>query len=249
MYKSDIETNIVNKINTRDNVLIVGGSKGIGLALATEATTKYSNVTVIARTNTKQIEQLNINFINQNFNNIDLIRTTIQNIKPNIVILCVAQGLYGDIVNLKNDTVFNCINTTYLSTIFWIKELINNLQPQSRIGWISSLTATVTSQNWSVYASAKAGVEHFISCIREKAEQKEITITVCYPGCVATEFHKKAGSQTSEKAINPDQISKELLIAVESGLMFWVAPVDREVINETYQIRQHYQNKFRGLLQ
>jgi short-subunit dehydrogenase len=249
MYESDIETNIVNKINTRDNVLIVGGSKGIGLALATEAATKYSNVTVIARTNTKQIEQLNINFINQNFNNIDLIRTTIKNIKPNIVILCVAQGLYGDIFHLENEKILNCINTTYLSTIFWIKELINMLPSQSRVGWISSLTAQVTNHNWSVYASAKAGVEHFISSIREKAEQKEITITVCYPGCVATGFHEKAGTKTPENAINPDQISKELLIAIESGLMFWAAPVDREVINETYQIRQHNQNKFGGLLQ
>jgi short-subunit dehydrogenase len=252
MYESNIKTNIVNivnKINIRDNILIVGGSKGIGLALATEAATKYSNVTVIARNNTEKIKQLNIDFINQNFNDIDLIRTTIKNIKPNIVILCVAQGLYGDIFHLENDKILNCINTTYLSTIFWIKELINMLPSQSRVGWISSLTAQVTNHNWSVYASAKAGVEHFISSIREKAEQKKISITVCYPGCVATGFHEKAGTKTPENAINPDKISKELLIAIESGLMFWAAPVDREVINETYQIIQLHQNKFRGLLQ
>lgn len=248
MCKSDIETNIVNQINTIDNILIVGGSKGIGLALAAEAVTKYSNVTVIARNKTDQLEQLNINFINQNFNDIDLIRTTIKTIKPNIVVLCVAQGLYGDIFCLDTDKILNCINTTYLSTIFWIKELINILPGQSRIGWISSLTAIVPSQNWSVYASAKAGLEHFISCIRETAEQKEITITVCYPGCVATGFHEKAGTKTPEKAINPAQISKELLIAIESGLMFWTAPVDRDLINATYKIRQDNQNKFGRLL-
>lgn len=249
MCESDIKTKLVNTINTKDNVLIVGGSQGLGLALANEAVTKYSNVTVIARNKTAQLEELNINFVNQNFNDLDLMRKTVKTLKPNIVILCVAQGLYGDIFCLENDKIFNCINTTYLSTIFWIKELINILPCQSRIGWISSLTAIVTSQNWSVYASAKAGVEHFISCIREKAEQKEITITVCYPSCLATKFHEKTGIKTPEKAINPEKLSKELLIAIESRLMFWAAPIDREVINETYQIKQDYQNKFRGLLQ
>ena len=62
-------------------------------------------------------------------------------------------------------------------------------------------------------------------------------------------FHEKTGIKTPEKAINPEKLSKELLIAIESRLMFWAAPIDREVINETYQIKQDYQNKFRGLLQ
>ena len=108
MCESDIKTKLVNTINTKDNVLIVGGSQGLGLALANEAVTKYSNVTVIARNKTAQLEELNINFVNQNFNDLDLMRKTVKTLKPNIVILCVAQGLYGDIFCLEISSMVAC---------------------------------------------------------------------------------------------------------------------------------------------
>lgn len=239
---------IVNNINKTKSILIVGGSTGIGLALANEAVKKYKKITIIAREKTPEILPLNINFVQQDFNNIEIIRATLEMVKPNTIILCVAQGLYGDICHLENAQILNCINTTYLSTIFWIKEAINILPPKSRIAWLSSLTAKIPHNNWSVYASAKAGVEHFISSIREKAEQKEISITVCYPSCVATGFHEKAGTQTPKDAIKPSEISAELLTAIESGLTFWAAPLDRELINQIYQIRQYQKEPFNELV-
>lgn len=245
MQELKIEDYIANK---RNNILIVGGSTGIGLALANEAVKKYQKVTIIARKETSEIAEVNINFLTQDFNNLELIRSTIQDINPNTIILCVAKGLYGNILNLENDKIIDCIHTTYLSTIFWIKEAINVLPAKSKIAWISSLTATIPNNKWSIYASAKAGVEHFISSVRENAEQKEISITVCYPSCLATEFHEKAGAKTPKEAINPDEISEDLLKAIESRLKFWAAPLDREVINEIYQVRQNRQNKFKELI-
>jgi short-subunit dehydrogenase len=248
MAESSLGGCIVNKINENKSILIVGGSTGIGLALANQAVKQYKKITIIAREKTPEIRQLNIDFIKQDFNNIEIIRATLQMVKPNTIILCVAQGLYGDVCHLENDQILNCINTTYLSTIFWIKEAINILPPNSKIAWLSSLTAKIPHNNWSVYASAKAGVEHFISSIREKAEQKEISITVCYPSCVATGFHEKAGTQTPKDAIKPSEISEELLTAIESGLTFWAAPLDRDLINEINQMRPDQKNQFKELV-
>ncbi|MEQ8467020.1 SDR family NAD(P)-dependent oxidoreductase [Coleofasciculus sp. E1-EBD-02] len=232
----------------RGNLLIVGGSRGIGLALAIEALAKYSRVTVIAREEIDKIKELKINFISQDFNDVELIRHTLEIVQPSTLILCVAQGLYGNISDFPNDKVISCVQTTYLSTIIWLKEAILVLPVGSRIAWISSLTAKIKSNNWSFYASAKAGVEHFIRCIRESAKDRGIDITICYPGCLATEFHERSGTQSSKDAIDPSEIANDLLEAIDNRLEFWVSYLDKEAIEKAYQLDEIYQHKFKDSL-
>lgn len=235
-------------MNKKGRLLIVGGSKGIGLALAREAVKTYNDVIVMASSKTPELANLNVNFIAQDFNEITLIKPTLEQWQPDTLILCVAKGLYGDLERLSTEKIISCVHTTYVSTLFWIKEAINLLQTGSKIAWLSSLTAKIPNKNWSFYASAKAGVEQFISCAREKANQKGINITVCYPGCVATGFHKKAGTQIPKEAIDPSEIALELLEAIEEKVEIWAAPIDKEVIYEINQIVKTHQRNFKESL-
>ena len=235
-------------MNRKGKLLIIGGSKGIGLALATEAVKTYNDVIVMARSKTPELANLNVNFITQDFNEITLIKPTLEQWQPDTLVLCVAQGLYGDLECLPTEKITSCVHTTYVSTLFWIKEAINLLNTGSKIAWISSLTAKIPNKNWSFYASAKAGVEQFISCTREKANQKGINMTVCYPGCVATGFHEKAGTQIPPEAIAPSEIALELLEAIEEKVEIWAAKTDRKVIDNINQIMQTYQSNFKEYL-
>jgi short-subunit dehydrogenase len=232
----------------RSNLLIVGGSRGIGLALATKAIENRDLVTVVARTKTDNFRNSEINFIKQDFNDISLARSTLATVKPDVLILCVAQGLYGDILSFSNEQIVQCIQTSYTSTVLWIREAIDVLPKNSKICWISSLTAKIPNYHWSYYASAKAGVGHFIECVREQAATRGISITVCYPGCVATDFHRYAGTQTPEGAINAAEIAGNLLQAVESRLEFWASDMDREVIDKIYELDKTCRHRFQDLL-
>jgi short-subunit dehydrogenase len=230
------------------NLLIVGGSRGIGLALVDEALTERKQVTVVARKETPDLKDLQVNFINQDFNDISLIRPLLTNIQPDLLILCVAQGLCGNLLEFSDAQISQCIQASYTSTIFWIKEAIKTLPDNSKIGWISSLTAKVPSHSWSYYASSKAGVAHFIECVREPAMSRGISITVCYPGCVATDFHRYAGTQIPQGAIQPSDIAKDLLQAVENRLEVWASCLDKDVIETAYKFDKTYRDTFRDSL-
>lgn len=232
----------------RSDLLVVGGSRGIGLALAKEALIKKRKVTVVARTKSDDIQDSDIDFIQQDFNETSLARSILVNVQPDVLILCVAQGLYGDILSFSDEQILNCIQTSYTSTVLWIREAINFLPDNSKIGWISSLTAKVPSQDWSYYASAKAGVEHLIDCMRGPALARGISITVCYPGCVATDFHRCAGAQAPEDAVQPSEVAGDLLQAVTNRLEFWASDIDKDVIEEVYKSQKSYRNKFRHSL-
>jgi short-subunit dehydrogenase len=235
-------------MNNKSSLLVVGGSRGIGLSLGIQALSNQDQVTIIARNKPNSLKNLNLDFISQDFNEISSIQPILKKIKPNTIIFCVGQGVYGNALNISNDQIINCMQTTYISTIFWIKEAINILPNNSRIGWISSLTAKIPNYNWSYYASAKSGVEQFINCIRDSAMIKGTSITICYPGCVATEFHKIAGSQLPEDAIKPSEISNNILEAIANREEFWSSDIDKEVITEAYRLNRIYQQKFKDSL-
>jgi short-subunit dehydrogenase len=232
----------------KSNLLIVGGSRGIGLALVDEALTEKKKVTVVARKKTSDLEDLQVSFISQDFNDISLIRPLLTSIQPDLLMLCVAQGLCGNLLEFSDPQISQCIQTSYTSTIFWIKEAIRALPDNSKIGWISSLTAKVPSYNWSYYASAKSGVAHFIECVRESAMSRGISITVCYPGCVATDFHRYAGTKIPQGAIQPSDIATGLLQAVENRLEVWASDLDKDVIAAAYKFDKTYQDTFRDSL-
>lgn len=229
-------------------ILIVGGSRGIGLSLAKKALSQNSEVTVIARKKIDDLQNSEIKFIQQDFNDISLARPTLLTFQPNILILCVAQGLYGDVLRFSNEQIFQCIKTSLISTIIWLKEAIDILPENSKIGWISSLTAKMTSHSWSYYASAKAGVDHFIDCARQIAIARGISITICYPGCVATGFHKRAGTETPANAVEPSEIAEDLLQAIGNSLDFWASDMDKDFIEEIYKFNKNHRCKFGELL-
>lgn len=227
-------------------ILIVGGSKGIGFFIVKEAIKKYRNVYVISRQKSKELNDLPINFIAHDINNNKDTKNLLENINPDILILCVAKGLYGYPETLLDSEIEAVFNTTYMSNIFWIKNSLQVLKCGSKIAWLSSLTAKLPDLNWCFYASAKAGVEHFVESIRENS--KNISITLCYPGVVNTGFHENSGSKPPLITESRFLYAKELLEAVENKEDFWSSPLDKNLVEVLNKSKKDLLLNFKGYL-
>ena len=241
MSVDKFDKNMINK-----KLLIIGGSKGIGLAIAKEAIKEYCQVIVLSRTYNEDLEKLNIQHIQQDFNNEALIDKTLCDIQPDIIIVSAANGLFfNDISTLKCNQIIDCLKGTFVSPILWISRAISIMSENTSICWISSLLTKLPNSDWAYYGASKAGVEHFINSIIPKARIKKINFTIVYPGCVDTNFHKDAGTILPKGAISADVISKDILLAIKKRELYWVANMDRSVILEFNEYCKHFYGKYR----
>ncbi len=228
--------------------LIIGGSEGIGLSLVKEALQNNYKVCVLARKSNANLKNLPVSFIAHDFNETNNAKNIINSIRPHLIVFCVAYGVYGKVDEVSNNEIIKCTRATFESSIIWFKECVNALSKGSRVAWISSLTSKVPNEEWAFYGAGKAGVEHFISSVRDYFLSKDITITTCYPGCVNTSFHCKAGGVVPLSAISPESISKDMFNAILKGLPYWASSMDKSVIDEVYNKERDFFNKFKSQL-
>lgn len=77
--------------------------------------------------------------------------------------------------------------------------------------FVSSLSATTPTPYESVYGPSKAFLSSFANSIREELKDQGIQITTLHPGATATEFHARAGMQTTAFGDNSWKNSPELV--------------------------------------
>lgn len=218
--------------DSKQTVLIVGGSRGLGHAISKVALNQAHRVYVLSRTRPAELCELGAEHLAEDFTAEGVAHRVLQGVKPNMLIICAAKGLFQQVPDINEVDIISTAQATFIYPIVWLGEAIKTLQEGSRLGWISSLTARIPSDEWAIYAASKAGVEHYIECIRGTAEKGGISITTCYPGCLSTDFHIDSGGAMPDGAVDPQQIAAALLSSVGSGEHTWVAPMDADIIAE-----------------
>ncbi|SMB88998.1 Short-chain dehydrogenase [Pasteurella testudinis DSM 23072] len=88
--------------------------------------------------------------------------------------------------------------------------------------FVSSLSATTPTPYESVYGPSKAFLTSFANSIREELKEQGIQITTLHPGATATEFHARAGMQTTAFGDNswknsPELVAKQGYEALQAG--------------------------------
>jgi short-subunit dehydrogenase len=122
------------------------------------------------------------------------------------------------------------MQSSFVASICWLSAALKLLPPGSAIGWLASLTARVPSMEWAAYAASKAGVEHYIRCIRQEAQGRGLSVTVCFPGCVGTGFQSRSGAPDPLSALLPEEVAPLIYDAVAAGLEVWAAAMDAGVV-------------------
>jgi short-subunit dehydrogenase len=196
------------------NVLIIGGSGGIGSECNKELTKRGYNVVTISS------KQLDLNYPDTVFNcNFS---------KTDILINCAGHthGTYQGFLKNTWQNQLSQINVNYVSNLFLLKHFANT-RPSGKYVWCSSSVLDQARPFHSVYASTKAGSKVAIDLIRQEATHIDI-LEVKF-GLVKTNFrynnfcgtvpHTEVNQQyANENALEADYVADKMVNAIESNL-------------------------------
>lgn len=195
------------KKGTGKTVLIVGGSSGIGEALAYKYAEKKWRVIVAARRESKlvavvkncesrgapsaayfvcdvTVRQQCINLINQATNNNAL--------HLDLLIYCAGQAMHSLFADVRNveDVMPRIMNVNFYGAV-WITHAAYPVLQRSKghLVVVSSVAGDISPPYVSFYTAAKHAVNGFFESLQN--EEQGVTITIVCPGYVATEFDNK----------------------------------------------------------
>ena len=186
-----------------DIIIITGGSKGIGKALANKYASENYKVYSLARTssNIKNIEHITVD-LSDNTATENIFRNLLKEIittKVSSITLVNNAGRLGEISNLENLKPSDISKTIQLNTTtplilsnLFIK-LTELLHCKKQIINISSGAAKNPYQGWSIYCTSKAGIDMMTRGIAtEQSEIKNgVKCVAIYPGVVDTNMQSQ----------------------------------------------------------
>lgn len=234
------------KTERKRKVLIVGGSRGLGFSLALSYCRRRGYETVIL-SRTVPPEAIDAEIVLTDATQVGIAEHCLRQIEPDSLIINFAEGIYRQPELLTDEEIRQAIKINAAGAISWINAAVRLLPTEAKIGWISSLTALIPDENWAIYAATKAAVSHFIECVRPLAARRGIGLTVCFPGCLRTDFHTASGAtHIPPDAVSPDEIVVAMGDAIEAGREFWAARMDAPAVEQFYDLRKEFLERTKG---
>lgn len=184
------------------NIVITGGSKGMGKAMADKFASKQNNIFLCARNETHLAEttaELNKkhgNFVNyfaadlstkagvKNFAN----HLFSKNFNADILINNAGQFLPGSVYNEENGTLEKMINVNLFSAYHLTRALLPSMMQKKdgHIINICSIASLNAYSNGGSYSISKYALMGFSKNLREEMKPFNIKVTAVYPGAVLT---------------------------------------------------------------
>ena len=179
------------------NILISGGSSGIGLALAKEFATLGANITILARRKDlleSSLAEIKKNAVisDQKFKSHSGDVTNFEELKnvfskdttPYDVLVNSAGIAYpGKFVDLDPEIFKTVMDVNYLGTVYMTKLILPGMIERDRgyIVNISSLAALIGIYGYTAYAPSKYAVRGFSRCLRSEVKPHGIYVSVVLP--------------------------------------------------------------------
>jgi 3-oxoacyl-[acyl-carrier protein] reductase len=186
------------------NVLVTGGSKGIGKGIADVFCKAGANVMIAARNEDDAkatATQLNCHYVIGDVGNWDdvqrIIQTTVDKL-GSLDILCANAGYFPQtkIVDMDPSEWDDVMNTNLKSSFLCVKAAIPQFEKanKGRVILTSSITGPITGYpGWSHYGASKAGQLGFLRTAAMELSKYNTTINAVLPGNIITEGLKDMG--------------------------------------------------------
>jgi 3-oxoacyl-[acyl-carrier protein] reductase len=207
----------------KKNILITGGSKGLGLELAKKYATS-DNVIIISRTSGGLDK--NFNFIKSDLTKSKLANRAIKKIKSkfnniDLIICCTGGGK-----KISNDELRDKILQQYFNlNLFTVSNLIDAYlkiykKKKTNIIVISSIVSKKIINAPIGYSVAKAALDFFVKILAKKLADKKINLNLISPGNILIKNNSwykkiKKNSRKVKKYINDNVPSKNFISSDE----------------------------------
>lgn len=210
---------------SKNTILIIGGTAGIGLEIVKQLTDLNNHVIVTGR-NTARLDAAlvglkNITAIPFNVSKADNVENLINRISKDFPTLNMVINNAGRAIvyNLNDETQDDFANaedemlTNYLSIIRMNQKLLPILkqQTESAIVNVSSVVAYVPGITLPTYAASKAALHSYTTSLRLSLEDSSVKVFELMPPLVDTEFSKEIGGHNG---IKPAIVASEFIAAL-----------------------------------
>lgn len=191
------------------NTLIVGGSSGLGLALAKEFADQGDKVIVTGRTKPA------VDFVS--FKKLDLSAAPAASIKqlvddlPKIERLVYAAGFYQDgrVTDLSDHQIEEMINVAGTGLIYFMREVLLKQGQLAELITVTSTSQWTPRQKEPIYNFAKAGIGHFSNAMAE--DGRVAKVLVVGPSGMRTKFWDGAGRDDLDKMLDKEWVAQQVL--------------------------------------
>ncbi len=192
------------------DVILTGGSRGIGEALLNAFIKEGSNVVMLDVTKPKS--SVNYKYIKCDLSNKKSIYNAINNlnkldIKPKVLVNCAAITLSEEAIKYKDSDWEKTISTNLTGTFYLCREIakimIKNKTHGSIINY-TSISSEVGFENNPSYAASKSGVKHLTKALAVEWGKYNIRVNNVSPGYTNTPMNKKSWNDPKLNKIRSD---------------------------------------------
>ena len=210
------------------NIIVTGGSLGIGKSTVNELIKRGANVLATGRSLPRLLKSFqgkNVKLCDFDIGDLDQISINARKCidmfdnKVDILINNAGIGTRKSVEELNIDDFLNVYNVNVFGLALFTKEIIPNMKKQ-KTGTIINIGSTASLKgykNGSIYSSSKFAVRCFSQCWQ--AELRPYNIRVCQinPSEVTTAFGSANRIEREEKAnrLSPKEISHAIISAIE----------------------------------
>lgn len=221
------------------NIIVTGGSSGIGLALVKELIDLGANIWIIARNEEKildvihqiNVENQRINYFLadvQNFSEIKMLADELSQKNINIDGLINSAGVAepGEFGTMELEKYRWQMDVNYFGTVHCVMAFLPLMASGSFIVNISSMAGVIGLYGYTAYGASKFAVRGFSDVLRSELKPKNIHVTIVFPPDTDTpqlasenkfkpEITKNiSGSATT--VLSAQKVSHEIIIGIKN---------------------------------
>jgi len=195
------------------NVLVTGGSRGIGLAIARKLAASGFNVVTVARRESDELraaiseaKQGNLHFRACDLSAVDDIPAFVKSMRDEFgaiygLVNNAGIGTEGLLATMHNSEIEALVRLNVLSPVILTKYIVRHMMAdgEGRIVNISSIIASTGYNGLSVYGATKAAATGFTRSLAREVGKLGITVNAIAPGFIDTELTQSLGGEGRQK--------------------------------------------------
>jgi 3-oxoacyl-[acyl-carrier protein] reductase len=181
------------------NVLVTGGSRGIGLAIVRRLASAGYNVIAVARRESEELREAakagNVHFHACDLSDVDGIPPFVKAVRDKFgaiygLVNNAGLGTEGLLATMRNSDIEALVRLNVVSPVILTKYVVRHMMAdgEGRIVNISSIIASTGYNGLSVYGATKAAATGFTRSLAREVGKLGITVNAIAPGFIATEL-------------------------------------------------------------